>query len=168
MAFLTGRGWELEETLETISEALSSDTTPEQLERFLERLGLEQSPMLRPYQTWATGIGKDNNGHYMLLVLVHANTRFATENATLLPRRIMEADSVVYGTPWRDKLLGSGDEFLGYDGMEVATEGRILMVKALLHGLDSINCRDLADELHEFARSVGAVPKSCRAPSRFR
>ena len=29
-------------------------------------------------------------------------------------------------------------------------------VKALLHGLDDINCRELADELHEFARSVGA------------
>ena len=30
-------------------------------------------------------------------------------------------------------------------------------VKAWLHGLDTINCRELADELHEFARSVGAV-----------
>ena len=30
-------------------------------------------------------------------------------------------------------------------------------VKALLYDLDSIDCRELADELHEFARSVGAV-----------
>ena len=29
-------------------------------------------------------------------------------------------------------------------------------VKALLYGLDSINCRELADELHEFARNIGA------------
>jgi len=30
-------------------------------------------------------------------------------------------------------------------------------VKALLWGLDSINCRELADELHEFARDIGAT-----------
>ena len=36
-------------------------------------------------------------------------------------------------------------------------------VKALLYGLDSINCRELADELHKFARDIGA-PERLNAP----
>ena len=36
-------------------------------------------------------------------------------------------------------------------------------VKALLYGLDSINCRELADELHDFARDIG-VTETQNAP----
>ena len=71
----------------------------------------------------------DETGHYMFLVLVHANPESAAENADILPRRNLEADSLFYETPWREDLLGHGIEYLGPGGMEVATDGRILIVK---------------------------------------
>ena len=151
-AFMTDHKWELEETRQAL--LLNKDNSPEDLKKLLDH-----SPLLRPYQAWATGKGKDNNGHYMFLVLVHANPELATQNATLLPRRIIEATSVYYGYPWREDLLRSVDdavkvgdrppeeprdagmptpmptptptldEYLSIGGMDVATDGRILIVK---------------------------------------
>ena len=46
----------------------------------------ERGPWLRPYEAFATGAGKDENGHYMALVLVHAPRRLCgRERGTTAP-----------------------------------------------------------------------------------
>lgn len=120
-AFLTNHKWALEEArIALLQQGLSGED--------LEKL-LDQSLMLRPYQAWSTGSGKDNKGHYMFLVLVHANQELAAENAALLPQRLLEATSAWFQTPWAPEILSSGDEFLGSDSMDISTDGRILIVK---------------------------------------
>ena len=67
---------------ETLRQALS------QRDFEVIRPELEKFPMLRPYQVFATGIGKDETGRYMALVLVHHDADSATENIEQLKKRI--------------------------------------------------------------------------------
>ena len=48
-------------------------------------------PILRTYQAFGTGLGRDEIGPYMAVVLVHADERTATKNADLLRARFLEA-----------------------------------------------------------------------------
>ena len=59
----------------------------------------EGGPWLCPYEAFATGAGKDENGRYMALVLTHAADASAEENVGLLRRIIEEEGSVLYGRP---------------------------------------------------------------------
>ena len=80
----------------------------------------ESGPRLRPYEAYATGAGKNENGGYMALVLVHADDASAEENAGLLRRRIEEGSSA-YGVPWSDSI--------DVDTLEIKAEGRLLLAK---------------------------------------
>ena len=81
----------------------------------------ERGPWLRPYEAFATGAGKDENGHYMALVLVHADDASAEENAGLLRRIIEEEGSVLYDISWSD--------YIDVDRSEIHAEGRALLAK---------------------------------------
>ena len=81
----------------------------------------ERGPWLRPYEAFATGAGKDENGHYMALVLVHADDASAEENVGLLHRIIEEEGSVLYDISWSD--------YIDVERSEIHAEGRVLLAK---------------------------------------
>ena len=81
----------------------------------------ERGPWLRPYEAFATGAGKDENGHYMALVLVHADDASAEENVGLLRRIIEEEGSVLYDISWSD--------YIDVDRSEIHAKGRALLAK---------------------------------------
>ena len=81
----------------------------------------ERGPWLRPYEAFATGAGKDENGHYMALVLVHADDASAEENVGLLRRIIEEEGSVLYDISWSD--------YIDVERSEIHAEGRVLLAK---------------------------------------
>ena len=81
----------------------------------------ERGPWLRPYEAFATGAGKDENGHYMALVLVHADDASAEENVGLLRRIIEEEGSVLDDILWSD--------YIDVDRSEIHAEGRVLLAK---------------------------------------
>ena len=89
-------------------------------------------PWLRPYEAFATGAGKDENGHYMALVLVHADDASAEENVGLLRRIIKEEGSVLYDALWSD--------YIDVERSEIHAEGRVLLAK--LRGGFANNWRD--------------------------
>ena len=101
-------------------------------------------PWLRPYEAFATGAGKDENGHYMALVLVHADDASAEENVGLLRRIIKEEGSVLYDALWSD--------YIDVERSEIHAEGRVLLAK--LRGGFANNWRDWVNQrdgliLHE-------------------
>ena len=95
------------------------DATNEEAAKLREVL--EGPGTLRPYQAFATGAGKDEDGPYMALALVHANSGPAEENVELLRRRIEEGSSSVYQTPWLD--------LIDVATLEIHSEERLLLAK---------------------------------------
>ena len=78
-------------------------------------------PWLRPYEAFATGAGKDENGHYMALVLVHADDASAEESVGLLRRIIEEEGSILNDNLWSD--------YIDVERSEIHAEGRVLLAK---------------------------------------
>lgn len=113
-AFLSDRTQGLTQTLQGLSEQGFPQQQIEQI-----RQSLAQSPLLRPYQAFATGVGRDDRGDYMALVLVHAGPEAASENRGLLRRRIEETSSLATNEPWT-RLV---------DSVESRAEGRVLLAK---------------------------------------
>ena len=99
---------------------MSPDATLKQVEQ-VER-ELMSGPWLRPYEAFATGAGKDEKGHYMALVLVHADDASAEENVGLL-RRIIEEE--VRSLRTRDLW----SDYIDVERSEIHTEGRALLAK---------------------------------------
>ena len=100
--------------------AYLSDVTQE-LDVTAQTLGLEDSLMLLPYSTFATGVGMDEDGSYMALVMVHANEQDAEENLELLRKRIEGTSSSVTEKPW--------SEVFDIDSLDARNEGRVLLAK---------------------------------------
>ncbi|MCE2463882.1 MAG: hypothetical protein J4F46_08250, partial [Dehalococcoidia bacterium] len=78
-------------------------------------------PWLRPYQAFGVGAGKDDEGRYMALVLVHADGDSAEENMGLLHRIIEEGSSALDDIPWSD--------LIDINSLEINAEGRLLLAK---------------------------------------
>ena len=121
-------------TLEAYS-MLFSDMTPDvgrDLEPWLsvaatteDRLSMAELrkdfPILRTYQVFGTGMGRDGAGPYMAIVLVHADENSAAKNAELLRARFLEAPPL----PSWDL-----EPFTGLvDSVETETDGRLLLAK---------------------------------------
>ncbi len=98
----------------------------------VDRHDAEGGPWLRPYEALASGAGKDENGHYMALVLVHADAASAQENVGLLRRIIEEEGSVLYDISWSD--------YIDVARSEIHADGRLLLAK--LRGRFANNWRD--------------------------
>lgn len=78
------------------------------------------TPLLRPYQVFATSAGADEDGPYMALVLVHADADSANQDAKLLPDRLEATQPIL------------SSEFTVADSVkevESRVEGKILMAK---------------------------------------
>ena len=117
--FLSGKVelWGLPNNAKALAGQDASQADIEAKERELAEAG----PWLRPYQAFASGIGKDAEGPYMALALAHADGASAEENVGLLRRIIKEGSSSRYGTPWSDAI--------DVDSLEIKSEGSLLLAK---------------------------------------
>ena len=110
-----------------IEQWLSVIATSEDRLRMIELR--EDFPILRPYQVFGTGAGRDEAGLYMAVVLVHVNESFATENVELLRARFLEAPSLPSWEP---------EPFTGIvESVESRSDGRLLLAKVRAQHLGS-------------------------------
>ncbi len=92
------------------------------------------APLLAPYVYVAAGPGWENGTPYTYIILVHADSQAAQENAALLTRRIAETNSARTGKLWKDRV----------EGVETKVDGRVLEVKlkGATFGPDFLIARD--------------------------
>ena len=118
--FLTDQTQGFEETLKVLCEGFDLTMS----DQFCLRIGAqveERQPMLRRYNSFATGVGKDEQGAYTALVLVHADDGSASDNVRLLRRRLEDGTSFYDGTTWV--------EFFDTDSLDISAKGRVLLAK---------------------------------------
>jgi hypothetical protein len=113
--FMTDKTQSLDETLTNL--LAESAFTQEDVTSVRARL--EEEPLLKPYDVFATGAGRDERGQYMAVVLVHSSEGAAEENVELLRRRIEEAQSLLINQPWSDF----------FEGMDIRSDGVVLLGK---------------------------------------
>jgi hypothetical protein len=82
-----------------------------------QHLEAPTKPLLRCYQAAGWGIGKDEQGQYLALMLVHTEEQTARENVRLLRRRIAETSIPEPKTSWKELV----------DSIDIRTEGRALL-----------------------------------------
>ncbi len=99
-------------------EELRDEGHQQQVEEF------ENEPLLKPYLSVASGAGKDEQGTYLVIVLVNTDESTARANAELLERRLNE--SLV--TPYMEgvKKWTDGDRI---ESMEISSQGRLTVAK---------------------------------------
>ena len=112
-AFLTDQVLDLD-FLERVAELDESVTA--------EEIIAEAGQLLSPYRTYATGIGKDEEGVLMTIVLVYGSSEEASSDVVVLEQRIEKGTSIWTGRPWLDLI----------DSYEVWADGRTL--RATLRG----------------------------------
>ena len=78
-------------------------------------------PWLSPFEAYALGVGADESGNFMALVLLHANGDDAAKNVGLLRRVIEEEDSVLNESSW--------SEIIDLERSEILADGRVLLAK---------------------------------------
>ncbi len=88
-------------------------------EETIERL--ESEAMLHPYCAFGVGIGRDESGPFMGLVLVHESESLAQENVDRLRQRFLKGTNSVNGDPW-SKIFDPGE-------LEVVADGRTLRAR---------------------------------------
>ena len=93
------------------------------------RTKLTGEPVLNPYTAYATGVGKDEDGVYTALVLVHDDAIAAEANVNLLRQRISAASTLEFDSPWADEFDANRTEF--------RFEGRVLLAKLPRPGSDA-------------------------------
>jgi hypothetical protein len=86
-----------------------------------ERELAESGLWLRSHQAFAIGFGKDAEGPYMALALVHAGGDSAEENVGRLHRIIEEGSSAFFGNPWSDQI--------DVETLEIKSDERLLLGK---------------------------------------
>ncbi len=72
--------------------------SPTDQERLLEKVDVDEA--LRPYEAFGAGVGRDADGFYMAVVLVHADEVAASENAPILRARLRNGRSLTHEAPW--------------------------------------------------------------------
>jgi len=123
---LTNKTQSLDETITDLLGAAGESYTQQQLDAL--RAKVEAEPLLRPYDAFATGAGRDSRGQYMAVVLVHSSERAARRNVELLRRRMEEAGSLWYDLPWSDF----------FEEMEIRADGVVLLGKLWGEGTTSL------------------------------
>ena len=73
----------------------------------------------RPYEAYATIAGRDDDGPYIAMVLVHPDSGSADDNVELLQGRIEGSISTFYKTPRADEV----------DGTEIMSKGQLLLAE---------------------------------------
>jgi len=96
---------------------VKKNKTDDEIQQF--RSELCGPPFLEPYQAFATGLGLDDKGYFMAVVLVHADIKAAQQNTQSLEQRLHQATSVSTGEKWIDMI----------DTVEIEDEGRLTLAK---------------------------------------
>jgi hypothetical protein len=97
----------------------------------------ENEPLLKPYLSFATGAGEDEQGTYLVIILMNADKSTARANADLLERRIKESQMTPYiesDQKWTDNNR--------IESIEINNDGRLTVAK--LYGLVYINWDDFS------------------------
>lgn len=76
---------------------------------------LEAEPKLKAYVALATGVGKDANGFYMGLALVHSDQANAQQNADLILKRLSGEGVTSWQKPW-NQLFKVSDAVIKVSG----------------------------------------------------
>jgi hypothetical protein len=79
----------------------------------------KDTPLLRHYKVMALGAGKDKEGLYMTVVLLHDSTVAAEQNVELLRRRINETSSLRTGELWSNII----------EIVDIHSEGTLLLAR---------------------------------------
>ena len=74
---------------------------------------------LKEFVTFGSGIGEDEKGIYMALVIYHPSNENAEANVSLLEQRIADTDSLCAEKPWREVFTDT----------DFRVEGNLLMAK---------------------------------------
>jgi hypothetical protein len=109
---------EMKEWLELFKNVHSIDSDEQQ--RIEE--SIEDTPLLKPYQAFATGAGLDEDGYFLAIVLLNPDDNTANKNVPLLERRIKETRSVWQENEWANWI----------NDMSIKSEGKLTTAK--LHG----------------------------------
>jgi hypothetical protein len=81
--------------------------------------GTYSGPKLKRFVTFGSGIGEDEKGIYMALVIYHRNHENAEANVSLLEQRISGTDSVYAEKPWKEV----------FTDVDIRVEGYMLVAK---------------------------------------
>ena len=84
-----------------------------------ELTGTYPGPRLKKFATFGSGLGEDERGIYMALVLYHENPDDAELNVSLLEQRIAGTNSILDDTPWSELITDT----------EIRVEGNVLLAK---------------------------------------
>ena len=97
--------------------------------------GLDYEYPLISYLALATGVGKDENSYYMVIILLNNSANIAKENSKMLKRRINTINLVVpEDISWKDII----------DKMEVGNDGRFTTAKLYGNAVDWWNQFEIA------------------------
>lgn len=81
--------------------------------------------LLNPYRTYAAGIGQDDEGPFMTIVLVYDSPEEASSDVPVLEQRVEKGTSVWTGEPWRD-LIDSDEIWADERTLRARFRGRIV------------------------------------------
>ncbi len=84
-----------------------------------EYVMVDKGPKLKKFTFFGTGIGRDEQGIYTALVIVHESSEDAEENVSLLKQRIESCSSAHYQKTWNDMITDT----------DIHDEGRVLLAK---------------------------------------
>ncbi|MBN2239103.1 MAG: hypothetical protein JW712_04965 [Dehalococcoidales bacterium] len=89
---------------------------------------LANEPLLKPFSSFATGAGEDDNCRYMVIVIVNPDEGTAEANESLLEQRINESEMYPYVTnPDMRNIKWTDDNAI--KSMEITSEGRLTVAK---------------------------------------
>jgi hypothetical protein len=91
--------------------------------------GVDIDNLLQPYVAFGVGVGKDEEGLYMAIALVHADEAAADANALLFPARLKNGRSLTSGMPW--------DTWFDTDGIIAEASGGVLLAKVPIRSTSS-------------------------------
>ncbi len=116
--FASPQAGPLEKTMLSSLASLWEGRTDDEVEHLLREL-FEDSTPLEPYRALATGVGVDERGYFMGVVLVHADSEAARQNVRLLEQRLQEAPSAFTGEVWINQI----------EDMEIKSQDRLTLAK---------------------------------------
>ena len=93
-----------------------------------------QDPLLKPYSAMGSGVGKDEKGIYIAIVLVYNDDKSAADNAKILQTRV---DNGLYNN---GTTQVSGKQF--FKDTQIKTEGNVVLAK--LYDTANINANRIA------------------------
>jgi len=119
-AFFSSEPQSISHIKEVYREFIEQSDPSDASQRFAEEV--KAPVLLKPFRAFATGAGIDEKGYYMVIVLLNSNEKVAQANATLLKKRINQAEVVWRGQKWSDFI----------ESVDIDSRGRLTL--ASLYG----------------------------------